>query len=162
VSTTIDATDTGALVYEFADAQSVRDAARRRAGVLDLLVFRIGRERFGVGLAAVDEVVEFPVVKPMPQSPATMLGVAELRETLLSVHTPAAALGLALDDPRAMIVARARDGRRMGLAVDEAEGVMAFDFEALATTHASGLVLGVSSRGNLLAVVDIEALVETL
>jgi purine-binding chemotaxis protein CheW len=165
--------ETGAPVYQFADAQSVRDAARRRAGVIDLLVFRVGRERFGVGLAAVDEVVAFPAVKPMPQSPATMLGLAELRETLVPVYTPAAALGLPLDDPRAMIVARTRDGRRLGIAVDEAEGVLAFDFDALATTHASGLVLGVSSRGrepsglggvapSLMAVVDIEALVETL
>jgi chemotaxis signal transduction protein len=148
--------------FQFADAQNVRESARKRSGTVDLLIFRVGRERFGVGLAAVDEVVAYPDVKPMPQSPESMLGMAHLRETLLPVHTPGPALGLALSAPRAVVVAKGRKGRKIGIAVDEAEGVTAFDFDGLTTTHASGIVLGVSTRGSLLAVVDIEALVESL
>jgi chemotaxis signal transduction protein len=62
-------------------------------------------------------------------------------------------------DRKKIVVARGRDGRRVGLAVDDAEGVMAFDFETLNTAAAQGMLLGISPRGSLLAVVDIEALV---
>ena len=37
---------------------------------------------------------------------------------------------------------RQRDGRRIGLAVDDAEGVVAFDFESLVTSGAQGMLLG--------------------
>lgn len=147
------------VAYQLADAQGVREAARKRTGILDLLVFRAGGERFAVGLAAVDEVLDTGTITGFPQSPRTMLGVSEIRGSLIPVYTPGPALGVDIPERKKIVVARARDGRRIGLAVDDAEGVMAFDFEALVTTAAQGMLLGVSSRGNLLAVVDIEALV---
>lgn len=146
-------------LYQLADAQGVREAARRRAGVVDLLVFRAGGERFGVGLAAVDEVIDTGTITGFPQSPRTMLGVSEIRGSLIPVYTPGPALGVELRERKKIVVARGRDGRRVGLAVDDAEGVMAFDFETLNTSSAQGMLLGISPRGSLLAVVDIEALV---
>ena len=146
-------------VYQLADAQGVREAARRRMGVIDLLVFRAGGERFGVGLAAVDEVIDTGAITAFPQSPRTMLGVSEIRGALIPVYTPGPALGVDIRDRKKIVVARGHDGRRVGLAVDDAEGVMAFDFETLNTASAQGMLLGISPRGSLLAVVDIEALV---
>ncbi len=148
-----------AAAFLLADANGVREAVRRRSGVVDLLIFRAGGERFAVGLAAVEEVIDVPPVTALPQSPGTMLGVSELRGALMPVHTPGPALGVRLREQRKVIVARTRDGRRIGLAVDEAEGVQAFDFETLTPTPGQGMVLGIASRGHLLAVVDIEALV---
>lgn len=151
-----------------ADAQSVRDAARRRSGLVEILVFRVGTERFGVGLAAVEEVVDLPELRTLPHMPPAMLGVCELRASLLSVYTPGPALGVRASEPKAGIVVRmtSRADRRAALAVDEAEGVVAFDFEGLTGVRGDGnvgeggVVLGVSSRdGRLLAVLDAEALV---
>jgi chemotaxis signal transduction protein len=88
-----------------------------------------------------------------------MLGVSEIRGALVPVYTPGPALGVDIVDRKKIVVARGRDGRRVGLAVDDAEGVMAFDFETLNTAAAQGMLLGISPRGSLLAVVDIEALV---
>jgi chemotaxis signal transduction protein len=153
------ATLVAASAYQLADAQGVREAARRRAGIVDLLVFRAGGERFAVALAGVDEVIDTGTITAFPQSPRTMLGVSEIRGSLVPVYTPGFALGVEIGERKKIVVARARDGRRVGLAVDDAEGVMAFDFETLVTTAAQGMLLGVSSRGSLLAVVDIEALV---
>jgi chemotaxis signal transduction protein len=145
--------------YQLADAQGVREAARRRLGIIDLLVFRAGGERFAVGLAAVDEVIDTGAITAFPQSPRTMLGVSEIRGSLIPVYTPGPALGVEISERKKIVVARGREGRRIGLAVDDAEGVMAFDFELLNTSSAQGMLLGISPRGNLLAVVDIEALV---
>jgi chemotaxis signal transduction protein len=147
------------LSYQLADAQGVREAARKRSGIVDLLVFRAGGERFAVGLAAVDEVVDSGAITEFPQSPRTMIGVSELRGTLIPVYTPGPALGVDISERKKIVVARQRDGRRIGLAVDDAEGVMAFDFESLVTSGAQGMLLGVSPRGRLLAVVDMDALV---
>jgi purine-binding chemotaxis protein CheW len=146
-------------LYQLADARGVHEAARRRAGVIDLLVFRAGGERFAVGLAAVDEVIDTGAITGFPQSPRTMLGVSEIRGALIPVYTPGPALGVEISERKKIVVARSRDGRRVGLAVDDAEGVMAFDFEMLNTSSAQGMLLGISPRGSLLAVVDIEALV---
>jgi chemotaxis signal transduction protein len=88
--------------------------------------------------------------------------VCELRSALLPVYTPGPALGVTGGTARAAIVARASAvGRRVALAIDEAEGVIAFDFDGLiAPAAADGVVLGVSTRGGqLLAVVDAEILV---
>jgi purine-binding chemotaxis protein CheW len=145
--------------YLLADAQGVREAARRRGGIVDLLVFRAGGERFAVGLAAVDEVIDTGAITAFPQSPPMMLGVSEIRGSLVPVYTPGPALGVEIGERKKIVVARGREGRRVGLAVDDAEGVMAFDFELLNTSPAQGMLLGISPRGNLLAVVDIEALV---
>jgi chemotaxis signal transduction protein len=145
-----------------ADAQSVRDAARRREGFADVLVFRLGGERFAVGLAAIEEIVDLPELRQLPHMPPSMLGVCELRSALLPVYTPGPALGVGSGTPRVAIVGRpSATGRRVALAIEAAEGVIAFNFDGLiAPSTTDGVVLGVSSRGGqLLAVVDAELLV---
>jgi chemotaxis signal transduction protein len=145
-----------------ADAQSVRDAARRREGYADVLVFRLGGERFAVGLAAIEEIVNLPELRALPHMPASMLGVCELRTALLPVYTPGPALGVVGGVARAALVARpSAAGRRVALAIEEAEGVVAFNFEGMtAPSTTDGVVLGVSTRGGrLVAVVDAELLV---
>jgi chemotaxis signal transduction protein len=145
-----------------ADAQSVREAARRREGFVDVLIFRVGGERFAVGLAAIEEVVDLPELRPLPHMPPSMLGVCELRSALLPVYTPGPVLGVTGGQARAALVARpSAAGRRVALAIEEAEGVIAFDFDGLtAPATTEGIVLGVSTRGGqLLAVVDAEILV---
>jgi chemotaxis signal transduction protein len=150
------------IVGIMADAQTVRDAARRRSGFVDVLVFRLGGERFAVGLAAIEEVIDLPELRPMPHMPPIMLGVCDVRADLTAVYTPGPVLGVRGGATRHAIIARsATDGRRAGLAIEEAEGVVAFDFEGLMPpANADGVVLGVSMRGGqLLAIVDVESLV---
>ena len=47
-----------------------------RDGAEQLLVFQVGAERFAVALAAVDEAIEVPPLRPLPDAGATVLGVA--------------------------------------------------------------------------------------
>ena len=60
----VDAVEQGQRPYS-----RFRDRVRDREGVHDLLVFRIGTERFAVPLDAVDELVESPRVRKVPGAP---------------------------------------------------------------------------------------------
>jgi chemotaxis signal transduction protein len=143
-----------------ADAATIRDAARQRVGIADLMVVRVGAERFAVGLAAIEEVVDLPGLRPLPHMPTAMLGVFELRQALLGVYAVGVALGVSASDPIVGLVARtASTGRRVVLAVDAVDGVLPLDFAELsdAPAGAGAIVLGVWTRGPaLLAVIDAE------
>ena len=57
-----------------------------RDGPERVLVFRVGAERFAVRLAEVDEVMDAPAVRPLPDTRAPMLGIATLRGELVPVY----------------------------------------------------------------------------
>jgi hypothetical protein len=78
-----------------AGSPSLRDRARSRAGRVELLVFAVGGEWFGVELALIEEAIDLPVVRHIPEMPPAMLGVITVRSALTSVYSPATALGLA-------------------------------------------------------------------
>jgi purine-binding chemotaxis protein CheW len=122
----------------------------------ELLVFRVGGERFAMRVDAVEAVSELPGVNRLPTMPPHMLGVCELRGSLVPVYSPAGALNVPLGAPAVAIIAwvgrtETDAGRRVAIAVDEAAGVT--------TTHAArwggiggapgsdGFVRGVSAFG---------------
>ena len=56
--------------------RSFRGRVRSRTGTAELLVFRIGVERFAVELRMVDEVIDLPKIHHVPEMPPAMLGVS--------------------------------------------------------------------------------------
>ena len=133
---------------------------------LQLLLFRLGRELFAISLAAVDEAVEVSSVERVPDMPEAMLGVCDVRGTLTPVYSPTGVLGAA------PTVARAEEGvmlllrfgpRRVGIAVDDVEDVLALDARSLRQPAlpgvTDGIVLGIARVGReLVAVIDPAAL----
>ncbi|HKG95062.1 MAG TPA: chemotaxis protein CheW, partial [Gemmatimonadaceae bacterium] len=141
----------------------LREMARARSGVAELLLFRVGRELFATGLADVEEAVERSAVHPLPHMPPAMLGVFELRGSLVPVYSPGAALGVPLGEGAGTLV-MSGGGRRVAIAVDEVSDVVQLDISTLRDAPASadpdGILLGVARRGaELVSVVDGEALV---
>ena len=140
-----------------------RDRVRARVGSAELLVFRAGGERFAVELKAVDEAIEAPDVRPVPESPPTLLGVFTHREQLLPLYSPGTILGVPLERPAHALVLRGA-GRLVGVAVDDVDDVLRVDLNALrdppATDNADDLLLALLLRDReLIAVVDGRALV---
>ncbi len=136
----------------------------------EVLIFRVGSERFAIDVAAIDEVIELPPIRPMPAMPPAMLGVCELRGALMPVYSPAIALNVPLAEAAAAIVARVprRPGaageragtRRVAIAVAAAEGVTVWESDAAQALSNDGIVLGVSARdGALVALIDALAFV---
>lgn len=141
-------------------------------GATRLLVFRLGSERFGVSLGAVDEVIDAPTPRHMPDAPATVLGVITLHEVLVTLYDPHPVLNItrgavatALHDDASVgsvLVFRWR-GRRVGLVVDDVYDAMVTEpgevRGAPGSTASDGVLLGVIRRdGDLIAVLDPTAL----
>ena len=146
------------------DTRSLRERVHGRAGVADLLMFRIGQELFATDLGAVEEAVELPEIHHLPEMPAAMLGAFNLRGRLTPIYSPAHVIGVPLRGAAAAALLVRANGRRMGLAVDDVEDVLQVDLAALREApgidDADGILLGVAHHGpDLVAVIDAEALV---
>jgi len=140
-----------------------RDRVRDRAGTQDLLVVRIGSERFAVPLDAVDELVESPHLRTVPGAPENLLGLFPLGEALLPLYSPAAILGAEPIGEQVALVMRG--GRaRVALAVDDADDVISVSLSQVRDAPRTGrhddVVLGVIwSDGDLLTLLDARAVV---
>jgi purine-binding chemotaxis protein CheW len=143
-----------------APARPLREQLLAGEGFAQLLLFRVGRELFGVGLGCVEEAIELESVSPVAGMPNGMLGVVRVRERLLPLYSPAGALGVAPGAPAVALVARSGD-RRVALAVDDVLDVL--DVASADVRPAPGDgddVLGVvRSGGDLVTVLEWEALV---
>ncbi len=128
-----------------------------------MLLFRVGGELFAIALGACEELLEWPGVERVAGMPPDALGVFTLRGQLVSIYSPERVLGVQRTrDEGVALVIQAR-GKRMALALDDADEVIAVDMEDLRRPAprdaADGLLLGIARHGEeLVAVVDVEAL----
>lgn len=130
----------------------------------EMLLFRQGGELFALALCAALEVVEMPVLDAVPDMAGDMLGVVPVRGSYVPVYAPESALGLAAASTHAALLMLRRDGRVVGVALEDVEDVIVVDVSRLHHPHATaagaGVVLGVERRGSdLVSVVDADALV---
>jgi purine-binding chemotaxis protein CheW len=100
-------------------------------------VFRAGRERFCLSVLEVEEVVDWPIVTRIPLAPAFLMGVFNLRGTIVPLvdiaFTEGRRPGLL---PKHVVVAALkgdaqREDLRVGIASDEVIGTYAATEEAL-------------------------------
>ena len=146
-----------------------------RDGSARVLVFRIGNERFAVSLPAVDEVIESPELRRMPDAPDRVRGVATLRGELLSVYDPLSLLGVAggvqqgarVDSwaGATLVFSRGSGAHRVGLAVDDVYDALTIAESELkgvpGSDGADGALVGLVRRGSeLIGVLDVDALLD--
>ena len=98
-----------------------RRRGRARREETPFLIFSLGPERYGMALKDLAEVAPFRAVAPLPQAPAGLLGVMNLRGVVLSVMDLAALLGLpvAADRPAGFVLVTRGDAFSLGFRVDE-------------------------------------------
>jgi purine-binding chemotaxis protein CheW len=140
-----------------------RDRVRDRAGAQDLLVVRIGSERFAVPLESVAELVESPHLRMVPGAPENLLGLFTLGDALLPLYSPAAILGAESRGEQVALVMRGGHAR-VAIAVDDADDVINVSLsdvlDAPRTGRHDDIVLGVIwSEGDLLTLLDARAVV---
>jgi purine-binding chemotaxis protein CheW len=142
---------------------SLRERVRLRTGTLELLVFRLANELFGIELAAVEEAIDLPSVRHVPEMPPAMLGVITVRGSLTSIYSPESALGLSLASRGSALIFKRGRGR-VALVVDDVDDVFTLDLTQLRDAPGGdagdGILLGVLRRTDaLLGLVDAEALI---
>jgi chemotaxis signal transduction protein len=143
------------------DTRTLREKARARVGVAEILVFVVGGERFGIELAAVEEAVDLPPVHHVPEMPAAMQGVITVRGSLTSVYAPRQALGRAHETGACALIFRRRRSR-LALIIDDVDDACTIDLATLRdapNASAANVVIGVTRHGEaLLSLVDADAL----
>lgn len=108
---------------------------------LEVLCFRVGERVFAMDIMGIREILRSHVVTPVPNAPAEVAGVVNLRGELLPVvnlHQALlhdAAVG-ALDETK-LVVARA-GGRTAGVQVDQVLEVVSVDVTELRPVPGSG------------------------
>lgn len=132
-------------------------------------VFRAGRERFCLPVLEVEEVVDWPIVTRVPLAPAFLMGVFNLRGTIVPLidiaFTEGRRPGLL---PKHVVVAALQGdahepGFRLGIAADEVIGTFSVSDDALLdqaaeeVPHCRGML---RHEDRLALVVDLRRLVD--
>ncbi|MBW8768286.1 MAG: purine-binding chemotaxis protein CheW [Gemmatimonadetes bacterium] len=156
--------DDASYAHHRGPRRPLRERARSRSGVVELLMFRIGTERFAVELSSVEEAIDLPDVHHVPEMPPAMIGVITVRGALTPVFTPDDALGVRVEHRSAALIFRSPRGR-FALAIDDVDDVMTLDLvqlrDAPGVDGSDPVVLGVArNEGSIVALVDAEALIE--
>jgi len=139
-----------------------RERVRLRIGTQDLLVVRVGAERFALPVESIDELVESPRTQAVPGSPEALLGVFPFGNRLLSLYSPEQLLGARHAGAPVGLVMRG-GASAIALAVDDAVDVIRIDLQdvrpAPHSEREDELVLGVLWRApELITVIDPRAL----
>ncbi|HEY7237187.1 MAG TPA: chemotaxis protein CheW [Gemmatimonadaceae bacterium] len=142
---------------------SFRERVRRRAGIAQLLVFRVAGELFAVELITAEEAIDMPTLHRLPEMPPAMLGVFTLRGALVSVFEPRGTLGIPCANAATAVVFCGGE-RRVAIATDDVDDVVTVDLrnvrEAPGAQGKDGALLGIVHRdSDLIALLDAEALV---
>jgi purine-binding chemotaxis protein CheW len=100
---------------------------------LHLVTFALDREEFGVPVDQVREIIRVGEITRVPQAPAHVRGVANLRGRILAVVEIRTRLGLtpAVLSPRSRIIVVEIEGRVLGVLVDAVLQVVKVPVEAV-------------------------------
>src|SRR6266581_611026 len=107
------------------ETPAVSGEAEERLPERQYCVFRAGRERFCLSVLDVEEVVEWPTVTKMPLAPMFLMGIFNLRGSIVPVIDIAFTEGRRADLPPkhvvvACIAAHGEENEvRLGIAADE-------------------------------------------
>jgi purine-binding chemotaxis protein CheW len=124
-------------LLRFADSVA-KDAAPAASTVapgpeLHLVTFALDREEFGIPVDQVREIIRVGEITRVPQAPAHVRGVANLRGRILAVVEIRTRLGLtaAVLTPRSRIIVVEIEGRVLGILVDAVLQVVKVPVEAV-------------------------------
>lgn len=144
-----------------------RSTLRATPGVDDalgqFLLFMLGGEHFAIALGACEEVLERPVVDRVSGMPPAALGVFALRGQLVGLYSPEHTLRVKRSNEDGVALIIRALGRRIALALDDVDEVIAVDMDGLKQPSprdaGDGILLGVTRHGDeLVAVVDVDVL----
>jgi purine-binding chemotaxis protein CheW len=137
---------------------------------LHIVGFRVGREFYGVPITTVQEIVRVPEITAVPDAPAYIEGVINLRGKIVSIIDLRKRFGEKeiVNNRRNRILVAESHGRLVGLIVDSATEVFKIPTDEVEAPpdlfHEGGLncVVGVGKyKGRLIVLLDTARLLES-
>ena len=137
------------------------------SGELQLVVFRLGREEYGIDITRVREIIRVTEITRIPNSPPFIEGVINLRGQITTVMDLRKKLGVKAENTeqtRIMIV-ELSDSTTIGMIVDAVTEVMRLpkkdiEFSLTLTTEDAEYIYGVGKiKDRLLILIDVDKLV---
>ena len=104
---------------------------------IQLVIFRLGDEEFGVDISSVKEIVEVGIISSIPEAPSFILGVTNLRGQVIAVVDLAKQFGHASQEnlpETAKIVVTEVHGQKVGMLVDEVPEIVKISKESIEPT----------------------------
>ena len=129
-----------------------------------LVVFELAKEHYGVDIAAVESIIKMQPITAVPQAPAFVEGITNLRGSVLPVMDLRKRFGLSgreqktestRDDKRIVVVSM--DGMKIGMIVDAVSEVLRVQEDAIepppmVTTINSAFITGIAKVGERLII----------
>lgn len=130
-----------------------------------LVVFELANEHYGVDIAAVESIIKMQPITTVPQAPAFVEGITNLRGSVLPVMDLRKRFGLsykdqsgeaARDEKRIVVVSM--DGMKIGMIVDAVSEVLRIQEEVIeppppmVTTINSAFITGIAKVGERLII----------
>lgn len=106
------------------------------AGMRELIAFRIGEQEFCVDIILVREIRGFAAATPLPHAPNFVVGVINLRGTVLPIVDLAARLGFGPTQPtaRSVVIVVRVNRQLVGLLVDAVSDILTVTDDLLQPT----------------------------
>ena len=103
--------------------------ARTAAAATEFISFAVGDEQYGVNIMAVREIKDWSVITQLPNQPAYMRGVLNLRGVIVPIIDLRCRFGNGLTDatPMHVIIVIQIDGETVGLLADRVLDIIAVD-----------------------------------
>jgi purine-binding chemotaxis protein CheW len=103
--------------------------ARTAADATEFISFAVGDEQYGVNIMAVREIKDWSVITQLPNQPAYMRGVLNLRGVIVPIIDLRCRFGNGLTDatPMHVIIVIQVDGETVGLLADQVLDIIAVD-----------------------------------
>ena len=136
---------------------------------LEFVTFCASGQKFGIDIAQVKEIRRWGPVTPLPHAPHGMLGVMNLRGSVIPVFDLAARLGLSVtvENPRNVIVVAMHDAQTIGLLVESVAEILSVARDDIQTTpdlrsdSARQSITGlITAEDGITRVIDLAALVQ--
>jgi purine-binding chemotaxis protein CheW len=122
---------------------------------------RVADEDYALPVTDVLEVADIGAITPVPGAVHAVLGLKNLRGTVITVVDLAAVMDLSATQPRQRIVVAEEGGRHVALAVDSVVGVepVPKPSETVDSRHLVGAAL---VDGSLVGVIDVKSVLDQL
>lgn len=103
---------------------------------LEFVTFCAGGQSYSIDIARIKEIRRWAPVTPLPHAPIGVLGVMNLRGSVIPIYDLAARLGLpgTPDNPRNVIVVAMHGGQTIGLLVESVSKILSVSRDLIQNT----------------------------